>query len=93
MTVLFLYLRMKEINRLNPLQYQRGWGRKKHFFNTTQSQSAQSPHDNGSETELFFLNLCLLGPLMAKVKLEGLLAGREIFLSLVAGSVLMAMMI
>lgn len=30
---------------------------------------------------------------MAKVKLEGLLAGREIFLSLVAGSVLMAMMI
>lgn len=30
---------------------------------------------------------------MAKVKLEGLLAGREIFLSHVAGSVLMAMMI
>ena len=73
-----LYLRLKEINRLNPLQYQRG--QDGNIFIGTQLQDAQWPHYHGYETELFFFKCIFKGPVITNVILGRSSAGREVFL-------------
>lgn len=75
-----LYLGLKEINRLNPLQYQRGQDRNEYIFMGTQLQDAQWPSLSWIWNWIIFFKCIFKGLVIKNVILGRSSAGREVLL-------------